>query len=52
MKSLFADWQSVMEKLPTTPRDVEDVGLKEFLAKFAKRLPDMDRDFTEWVKRL
>jgi hypothetical protein len=48
----FAEWQSLMEKLPTTPRDVDDTGLKEFLAHFTKDLPEMDRTFTEWVKKL
>ena len=48
----FADWQSVMEKLPTSPRDVDDLGLKEFLSQFTKDLPEMDRAFTEWVKNL
>ena len=48
----FAEWQSVMEKLPTSPRDVDDLGLKEFLAHFTKDLPEMDRAFTEWVKNL
>lgn len=48
----FAEWQSVMEKLPTTPRDVDDTGLKEFLGYFAKDLPEMDRQFAEWVKKL
>jgi hypothetical protein len=48
----FAEWQSMMEKLPTTPRDVDDTGLREFLAHFAKDLPEMDRQFTEWVRKL
>ena len=52
IRGKFAEWQSVMEKLPTSPRDVEDMGLKEFLSFFAKRLPEMDREFAEWVKKL
>lgn len=52
VKRKFAEWVSTMEKLPTTPRDVDDVGLKEFLAFFAKDLPEMDRLFTEWVRKL
>jgi hypothetical protein len=52
IRAKFAQWQSVMEKLPTTPRDVDDQGLREFLAFFTKDLPDMDRAFGEWVKGL
>jgi hypothetical protein len=48
----FAEWQSVMEKLPTTPRDVDDMGLKEFLAQFKNDLQEMDRQLAEWVKKL
>jgi hypothetical protein len=52
IRAKFADWQSAMEKLPTTPHDVDDIGLKEFLARFTKNLPDMDREFREWVQGL
>ena len=52
IRGKFAQWQSVMEKLPTTPRDVDDEGLREFLAFFTKDLPDMDRAFGEWVRGL
>jgi hypothetical protein len=48
----FADWQSRMEKLPTTSRTVDDVGLTEFLTSFSRDLPDMDRDLREWIKKL
>jgi len=48
----FAEWQSVMDKVPTNPRDVDDVGLKEFLRYFAKDIPEMDWQFREWVKTL
>lgn len=48
----FAEWQSLMEKLPTTPRDVEDAGLNQFLAYFAKDLQEMDRQLVDWVKKL
>jgi hypothetical protein len=48
----FAEWQSAMEKLPTTPRDVEDTGLREFLARFTKDLPEMDRALAEWIQAL
>jgi hypothetical protein len=52
IRGKFAEWQTAMEMLPTTPRDVEDTGLREFLAKFAKDLPEMDRQFADWVKGL
>jgi len=52
IRGKFAQWQSVMERLATTPRDVDDQGLREFLAFFTKDLPEMDRAFGEWVKGL
>jgi len=52
VREKFAQWQSVMEKLPTTPRDVEDEGLREFLAFFTKDLPEIDAAFGAWVKGL
>jgi len=44
--------QSMMERLATSPRDVDDQGLREFLAAFTKDLPEIDREFGEWVKAL
>lgn len=52
VKRKFAEWVSTMEKLPTTARDVDDTGLKEFLAFFARQLPEMDPLFAEWVRKL
>jgi hypothetical protein len=54
VRDKFAQWQSVMEKLPTTFQSVEDTAFKEFLYFFppAKDLPEMDRLFAEWVKKL
>jgi hypothetical protein len=48
----FAEWQSLMEKLPTTPRDVEDTGLMQFLGFFKNELGELDRLFAEWVTKL
>jgi hypothetical protein len=52
IRAKFAQWQSVMEKLATTSRDVDDHGLREFLFYFTKDLPEMDRQFAEWVSGL
>jgi len=52
IRGKFAEWQSVMEKLATTPRDVDDTGLREFLAYFSKDVGEMDRLLADWVKKL
>ena len=52
MRGRFAEWQSAMEKIATSPRDVEDTGFKEFMLYFARDLAEMDRLFAEWVKAL
>jgi hypothetical protein len=52
IRGRFAEWQSAMGKLPTSPSDVDETGRKEFLARFEKDLPEMDRQFKEWVVKL
>ena len=51
-RNRFAEWQSMMEKLPTNPREVDDMGLNTFLGFFKNDLVEMDRLFLEWVKGL
>jgi hypothetical protein len=52
IRGRFAEWQSAMGKLPTSPSDVDETGRKEFLLRFEKDLPEMDRLFKEWVIKL
>jgi hypothetical protein len=52
IREKFARWTSDMEKTPATPRDVDDVGFKLFMAYFAKEREQMDLDFRDWVKTL
>jgi len=52
IRGRFAEWQSAMGKLPTLPSDVDATGRAEFVARFQKDLPEMDRQFKEWVGKL
>jgi len=51
-RARFAEWQSAMETQATSARDVDEIGRKEFLARFEKDLPDLDGQFRGWVAGL
>jgi hypothetical protein len=51
-RSTFAEWQSVMERLPTLASDVDETGRREFLTRFEKGLPELDGQFRAWVAAL
>jgi hypothetical protein len=52
VRARFAEWQSAMETQATMASDVDDVGRREFAARFEKDLPELDGLFRGWVAGL
>ena len=48
----FAEWQNTVDAMKPSPRDVDAVGRRVFLAFFAKDIDAFDARFREWVKTL
>jgi hypothetical protein len=48
----FAAWQSAIETLAPSPREVEAVGRKQFLGLWGTDLEAFDARFREWAKKL
>lgn len=51
-RTRFAEWQSTMEALKSSPIDVNAMGLRVFKAMFAKDMEAFDGRFREWLKTL
>lgn len=48
----FADWQTAMERLKASPREVESIGQRLFLSHFQRDLAAFDQRFRAWVQSL
>jgi hypothetical protein len=48
----FAEWQSALEKMKPSPRDVDAMGRRLFMAQHARDLAEFEQGFRAWVKTL
>ena len=51
-RTRFADWQSAMQALAASPKEVNGLGRRTFLAIYARDADAFEGRFRAWVKSL